>query len=174
MSRIDADDTTPTAPTAPKTLLADVDTQRSAGEVTRVSLNLASTSDVAAPAKPLPTVVQPAGFDGATLSSASMNVSDGPEIILPSLIPSAQPEAASQPETEQLVTVDNGFSDMRSVSASRVNVRGGPGTQYGVVDNLTRGTQVEILQDPGNGWVKLRPIEGGAEGWMADFLLTSG
>jgi len=30
------------------------------------------------------------------------------------------------------------------------------------------------LQDPGNGWVKLRPLDGGPEGWMAEFLLTSG
>ncbi len=174
MSRIEVDQTTPTAP---RTLLADVDTQRSYGEaeVTRVALNLATTSDIATPAKPMTNAATPVKYEGATLSSASMNVSEGPEIILPSLIPSAQPEIQreTQVSAELMVQEDNGVQDVRAVTGNRVNVRGGPGTDYGVVGSLTRGVQVEILQDPGNGWVKLRPMDGGTEGWMADFLLTS-
>jgi uncharacterized protein YgiM (DUF1202 family) len=55
-----------------------------------------------------------------------------------------------------------------------VNVRGGPGTDFGIVTRLVRGDEVEILEDNGDGWVRLRLLGGGTEGWMADFLLTDG
>ena len=63
---------------------------------------------------------------------------------------------------------------MRSVTGRSVNVRGGPGTDFSVVSRMTRGDQVEVLQDPGNGWVQMRPVGGGTTGWMADFLLSNG
>ncbi|MEO1555213.1 MAG: SH3 domain-containing protein, partial [Pseudomonadota bacterium] len=62
----------------------------------------------------------------------------------------------------------------RSVSGNSVNVRGGPGTNFSVVNRMVRGDKVEILQDPGQGWVQLRPVGGGPVGWMADFLLSDG
>ena len=43
-----------------------------------------------------------------------------------------------------------------------------------VLARLPRDTKVEILADPGTGWVKLRPLTGGPVGWMADYLLTNG
>ena len=64
--------------------------------------------------------------------------------------------------------------DIRVVSGNRVNVRGGPGTGFDVVNRLVRGEEVEIIEDNGDGWVKMRPVSGGKEGWMADFLLASG
>lgn len=63
--------------------------------------------------------------------------------------------------------------DLREVTAARVNMRNGPGQKFDVVAKLTSGEQVEILQDPGNGWVKLRVADSGRVGWMADFLLTA-
>lgn len=63
--------------------------------------------------------------------------------------------------------------DIREVTAARVNMRNGPGQNFNVVAKLTDGEQVEILQDPGDGWVKLRVAESGRVGWMADFLLTA-
>lgn len=65
-------------------------------------------------------------------------------------------------------------TDIRTVTGSRVNVRGGPGTEHNIVSRLEQGDAVEVLQDTGQGWVRMRPIDGGPEGWMADFLLTSG
>ena len=64
--------------------------------------------------------------------------------------------------------------DIRAVSGDRVNVRDGPGTNYSVVNQLVRGDKVEVLQDAGDGWVKLRPVDGGPVGWIASFLLTEG
>ncbi|MGB7319428.1 MAG: SH3 domain-containing protein [Planktotalea sp.] len=64
-------------------------------------------------------------------------------------------------------------NDIREVTAARVNMRNGPGQKFNVVAKLTNGEQVEILQDPGDGWVKLRVTDSGRVGWMADFLLTA-
>lgn len=67
-----------------------------------------------------------------------------------------------------------GSADRRYVSGDLVNLRSGPGTAYGVVGQLSRGTEVEVLGDNGGGWVRLRALDGGAAGWIADFLLSSG
>ncbi|MCZ0812299.1 MAG: SH3 domain-containing protein [Pseudomonadota bacterium] len=62
--------------------------------------------------------------------------------------------------------------DLREVAASRVNMRAGPGTRYDRIARLERGDQVAVLRAPGNGWVKLRVVESGRVGWMAERLVT--
>lgn len=57
--------------------------------------------------------------------------------------------------------------DLRRITGNRVNMRSGPGTNYPVVTQLRRDQVVELLQDPGSGWVKLRAEDGGSVGWMA-------
>ena len=140
--------------------------------VTRVALNLTSLQEVLSETDVTEPTGDTAAHDdtgvpvnvGVTLSSA-----DTPAII-PSLI--APNEGVVSGETAGLST--SGTADIRTVSANRVNVRGGPGTDFGVVTKLTRGDAVEILQDNGDGWVKMRTLDGGPEGWMADFLLADG
>ncbi|MFP4274835.1 MAG: SH3 domain-containing protein, partial [Paracoccaceae bacterium] len=61
--------------------------------------------------------------------------------------------------------------DLRQVAGNRVNMRTGPGTSYGVLATLDRGARVEVLDAPGNGWVKLRVEASGRVGWMAASLL---
>lgn len=80
-------------------------------------------------------------------------------------------EEIAQGEAE--VIEDAPAADIREVTAARVNMRNGPGQKFNVVAKLTSGEKVEILQDPGDGWVKLRVAESGRVGWMADFLLTA-
>lgn len=128
----------------------------STSDVTRVALNLTDVSAAAAqPAAPIVTApVTPARI---------IDSSQTPQVILPSLI-------ATTPTT----SADPATGDIRTVSGNRVNVRGGPSTNYDVVSRLTRGEEVEVLEDNGNGWVRMRPLEGGNVGWMADFLLNEG
>ncbi|MFK7938573.1 MAG: SH3 domain-containing protein [Roseovarius sp.] len=63
--------------------------------------------------------------------------------------------------------------DIRRVSGNSVNMRAGPGTDYQKVGNLTKGTQIAVLEEPGNGWVMLEVVSTGETGWMADWLLTA-
>ena len=65
-------------------------------------------------------------------------------------------------------------ADIRKVNGTRVNVRGGPGTNFGVVGKLGKGDAVEVVEDNGAGWVRFRSVDGTASGWMADFLLNNG
>jgi uncharacterized protein YgiM (DUF1202 family) len=58
------------------------------------------------------------------------------------------------------------------VVGNLVNVLGGPGTNFDVVGKLTRGTEVEVLAENGDGWVEMRSVDGATLGWMADFLLN--
>jgi hypothetical protein len=141
---------------APK-VVVDTDPPLDNG-VTRVSLNLTTLGDVSSGAD---REIVP---QNASLVTSS---ADTPAII-PSLIDpnDGVSNAVSIPTSAA--------ADIRTVSGNRVNVRGGPGTDFGVVSRLVRGDEVKIIQDDGNGWVRFEPLDGGTGGWMADFLLTSG
>lgn len=149
---------------------------------TPVKLELASVQEVLTPK---PTLVrQPARVvpraETAEAEPAAVDLEAEPQIILPSLIEGAVPsEAGSVTPVDFSRTSTSAAEaitpqDRRVVSGNRVNVRGGPGTNFQVVNKLVRGDAVEVLEDPGNGWVRLRPVGGGTVGWMADFLLTDG
>ena len=71
------------------------------------------------------------------------------------------------------MVVDQVVTDVREITGNRVNMRNGPGTDFSVVDKLRRGDSVEVLAEPGNGWLKLRLSDTGRIGWMADFLVSS-
>lgn len=60
---------------------------------------------------------------------------------------------------------------IRRIAGSRVNMRAGPGTTYAVLTSLARGDEVEILGDPGGGWLKLRALPAGRTGWIAARLV---
>ncbi|MGY3438651.1 MULTISPECIES: SH3 domain-containing protein [unclassified Marinovum] len=79
-------------------------------------------------------------------------------LVLP--VESSAPESALKAEP-----------DLRAVNGTRVNLRDGPSTDHGVVAKLGLGTEVEVLEDPGDGWVRLQVLPEGEIGWTADFLL---
>jgi uncharacterized protein YgiM (DUF1202 family) len=81
------------------------------------------------------------------------------------VMPSIAVDAAYSPEPETVV-------DMRFITGKSVNMRNGPGTGYSVTDRLVSGQQVQVLQEPGNGWLKLKVLETGHVGWMADWLVS--
>lgn len=101
------------------------------------------------------TVVPHPGKIGSAGSAASEAIVKGETIAAPVLAAASAAAAV----------------DYRVVTGNRVNLRAGPSTSYDVVTKLRRGDDVEVLQDPGTGWVKLRAFEGNSVGWMsADFL----
>jgi hypothetical protein len=142
----------------------------SSDDVTRVSLNLNALEETLA--EVTITELEPAQTDedgfGVPRNVGTITSSVDTPAIIPSLI-------APNSETTQVAVVSGtAGGDIRTVSGNRVNVRGGPSTEFDVVTRLVRGEEVEILQDDGNGWVRMRPVNGGTGGWMADFLLTGG
>lgn len=142
-----ASEVTPATQTINTASITKIDSTPS---VTRVSLNLTNVTEAAE---------QVVATTPATVTDSA----DTPQIILPSLIATT--------DTFDTTPVDD---DIRTVSGNRVNVRDGPSTDYGIVSKLQRGETVQILEDSGDGWVRIQPVDGGKTGWMADFLLTSG
>ena len=51
-------------------------------------------------------------------------------------------------------------------------MRSGPGTNYGVLDTQTRGTQTEVIEVNANGWARIRVTTTDQVGWMSSRLLT--
>lgn len=115
-----------------------------------------------------------------TLASAAEDVKPAPiavslptaRVTTPAVIPDtpevAMPVQEAVLEGETLAPA----LDMRQVSGNSVNLRTGPGTGFGRIASLKRGTEVIVLNDPGEGWIKLRVVETGRIGWMAETLLT--
>jgi hypothetical protein len=110
--------------------------------------------DVAAENDPVPSELPP--VDLSSFGSAPLDLTASGL----SAAPLSESVAASQ-------------TDYRTVTGSRVNLRLGPATTFAVVTQLLRGEEVEVLDDTGNGWVKLRALDGSDVGWMADSFLTS-
>lgn len=137
--------------------------------VTRAVLNLVALDTVLAPAD------EPA-FNDQTIVNEDKIIdiaapaaleTEASDVVLPSLI--------YQGNTTTAASIAAPLQrDVRAVTGTVVNVRGGPGTRFDVVSQLALDDQVEILTDNGQGWVEMRPLNGGPTGWMADFLLTGG
>jgi len=120
----------------------------------RVAVTLAS-------AEAAPAAITTAVIEVPTVKATPVAVPKAPD-----LDTVAEPTVAAQARLSQ-------SRDIRTVASTRVNMRSGPGTNYGRIGQLTRGTEVIVLRDPGNGWIKLRVQESGRIGWMADRLLTA-
>lgn len=58
------------------------------------------------------------------------------------------------------------------VTGTRVNLRDGPSTDNAVVDQLARGTEAEVLGEAGDGWLQIRAVATGAEGYMSGNFLS--
>lgn len=154
------------------TAFVDTDPPLNASDdsVTRVSLNLTAISDILENSGSVDPDVTDAAVSaddsGVPQNVGNLTSSADTPAIIPSLInPNDGLSTASYSSSE---------GDIRIVSGNRVNVRGGPGTNFGVVTKLAEGDAVRVVLDNGDGWVKMQPLDGSPEGWMADFLLTGG
>ncbi|MBB93106.1 MAG: hypothetical protein CML68_00655 [Rhodobacteraceae bacterium] len=141
---------------APAVLLPRSETAMERPEVTLVSLE----DNPALFARPLNPDRAPEANDDVTVTASLGSALSQPV--------AAAPDAAKAPQDDFL----SPERDIRAVAGDRVNMRNGPGTNFSVTAQLTRDTRVEILTDPGDGWVRLRPINGGPVGWMAAYLLA--
>lgn len=105
--------------------------------------------------------------DAATVQPAVAVVDDGATAVV---------ATASEPEaTKPLSGTEKAAPepDYLYVTGSRVNVRGGPSTAYGVISSLSLGTQVEDMGDAGDGWRQIVLTGTGERGFMAGRFLSS-
>ena len=77
------------------------------------------------------------------------------------------------PIDQAVVPAPVAAADIRSISRASANMRNGPGTDFGKLAQLAKGTPVEVLESASNGWMKLRDMDTGQVGWMADWLVTT-
>lgn len=115
------------------------------------------------------TLAEPRAQPDASRSFEAREV-EGNGLFTRVVMPSGEVAAPQAPRTATPV-VSASATDIRAVEAGRVNMRAGPGTGYGVLTTLSRGARVIVIDDPGQGWVKLRVEDGGRVGWMAASLL---
>lgn len=169
----------PTASNATARQIASVDTP----ELTRRAPTPAAAADRAPqPQETEQTVARLAG--GLPFDTNVAEPSEAPAVMLVSLEQSATDFARPIGVLDQTIAAPDTaasdaapsdattrVADIRAISGSRVNMRRGPGTTFGIVTALTRGTEVEVLEESGDGWLRLRQVNGDAAGWMsADFV----
>ena len=98
--------------------------------------------------------------------------------LIPESKPEPEPQSITSTDTEAVVAAvsEPTFDpepDLRFINGDRVNMRGGPGTDFAVIGKLYRNDMVEVIRDEGNGWLHLRDTITGDEGWIADWLVTA-
>ncbi len=67
------------------------------------------------------------------------------------------------------ITFDD--SQIRWVKETIIDLRTGPGLSFDRVTQVTKGTEVAILEDPGHGWLNVQLVDGFQTGWVAEWLL---
>jgi len=132
-----------------------------------VSRAVVSLSDLSLAAKAQPGAVR------LQLASADSRQFPLPQPTAAASHPDAKPSDDIAMAIARDVTVASPIADVRKVTGSNVNMRSGPGTKFGRLARLKGGTRVAVLRDPGNGWLKIRVVETGRVGWMADWLVTA-
>ena len=128
--------------------------------VARADTSTTDLTDIA-PARAVTDPVVATAEAVITQAKAGTSIQAAPVVQEP--VVNVEPEPETQPDF-RFVDGDRG---------DRVNLRGGPGTDYAVVGKLFRNDMVEVIKDEGNGWLHLRARATGDEGWMADWLVTA-
>ena len=83
------------------------------------------------------------------------------------LVTTRSPEAVT-------VSASVGLPDLPlvEVTGNQVNLRAGPSTDTAVLGALVRGERAELIGADGNGWVLIRAVSTGVEGYMADRFVS--
>lgn len=63
-------------------------------------------------------------------------------------------------------------AQLRWVKDGLVDLRTGPGPRFDTRAQISKGTEVAVLETAGNGWVKVRVTDAGQIGWVAEWLLV--
>ena len=78
-----------------------------------------------------------------------------------------------QPEVSSVRPAPADGADLRKVMATRVNMRAGPSLDDDIINRLERGHKVEVLENNGKGWLRLRSLPDDQVGWIAERLVSA-
>ncbi|WP_406648037.1 SH3 domain-containing protein [Aliisedimentitalea scapharcae] len=158
-----------TAVTKPKPVLAKRVTRSFPMPQEQTTQQVALTEEAAAARRDVLSRGLAGGFELFPVQAASTGLSvaslaDGTA----QLVSISQPA----PAAEEQVPYADPEPDLREVTGTRVNMRNGPGTTYPVIERLSLGNAVEVLDDSGTGWLRLRSVQGQNIGWIAASLIS--
>lgn len=77
-----------------------------------------------------------------------------------------------RPEPEPATQSPDATPVLFQVDGDRVNFRAGPSTDNAILDTLTRGETLELIEEAPDGWAHLRVVATGLEGYMSGDFLT--
>lgn len=106
-----------------------------------------------------------------TRNDTTSLTSVAPEPLETQIVAVLEPVVAEQPQVALVAATPSGL-DLRAVAGTRVNMREGPGTDYGVIETLAGGTEAEVIEINAEGWARVRLIGTNQTGWMAERLLN--
>ncbi|MEO1140698.1 MAG: SH3 domain-containing protein, partial [Pseudomonadota bacterium] len=118
-------------------------------------------------------LTQPETPEDAAVVAALSNTQEEVREVWPGAIELFAQRTARQELRQEAEAAARAAMDIRYITGSVVNMRGGPGTEYQKITSLTEGTEVAVLQSPGNGWLELQVVDTGQTGWMADWLVSA-
>lgn len=136
--------------------------------------------NAAAATKPAPAAA-PERIVDLTVKPAAPEPAPAPATIKPTAVRLALAEAMEDvpPEPVMLAVTEalaeDGVADdgVVYVSGTKVNLREEPSIGASVVTSLLKGDAARILADTGDGWLHIRDISSGDEGYMAEIFLTA-
>ena len=105
----------------------------------------------------------------ASFDSPTETTPEQPEVAEP--VQPVPPAPAVQTAPEPVRAPIAITADLREITATRVNLRAGPGTDNDILARLQHGQKVEVLGDNGEGWLRLRTLPGDQVGWIAERLV---
>lgn len=106
---------------------------------------------------PVPTLENPESMLGAPVSSQTLAV-----------IALADSAVTEDPAEAEATSADQ---NLMYVTGTRVNVRSGPSTNYGVIGSVSLGDEVELVALEGSSWARIR-LGDGRTGFMAKRFLS--
>ncbi|MEO1140465.1 MAG: SH3 domain-containing protein [Pseudomonadota bacterium] len=118
-------------------------------------------------------LTEPKTAEDAAVVAALEEAQEDVREVWPGAIELFEQQTARQELRKEAEAAARAAMDVRYITGTVVNMRGGPGTEYQKVTSLTEGTEVAVLQSPGNGWLELQVVDTGETGWMADWLVSA-
>lgn len=118
-----------------------------------------------------PQPVRSAPVEVTATNAVLMVPFDKPAVVMDDGTLQFEPVKVALNETPKVQDIVEEVKDVRYVSATRVNVRSGPSTDFGVIGSVAFADAVSVIADANSSWVQIR-IEGdGVEGYMAGRFL---